>query len=292
MFLALHDRRRRADLRPRARGARPAHPAHRRASRDERDASDQPDGRSATPTSAARRACRTTSRRSRSIRRPADALTAEQERFYLASQWRLMLWKLTRHRVAVAVGHRPAADVRLDARLRDPRAVPPAHAPHRLHLRVAAGRALVPRGTLRRSVHLRRSPRRSTWRRCRREYSEDTSRVYPVRFFCSGDPLSTSGDSSTRRSTSCARPKGARCSSPAPTGWAATSSRASSTGRGSRSPSGSWASLCRFALGLLFGGIAGYFGGWVDNDDPARDRGDPHVSRSCRCGWRCRPCCR
>ena len=26
-------------------------------------------------------------------------------------------------------------------------------------------------------------------------------------------------------------------------------------------------------LGILFGGIAGYYGGWVDNVDPARDRG-------------------
>ena len=34
----------------------------------------------------------------------ADALTAEQERFYLASQWRLMLWKLARHRLAVVAG--------------------------------------------------------------------------------------------------------------------------------------------------------------------------------------------
>ena len=36
------------------------------------------------------------------------------------------------------VGHRPAADVRLDARHRDPGAVQPAYAQHRLHLRVAA----------------------------------------------------------------------------------------------------------------------------------------------------------
>ena len=29
-------------------------------------------------------------------------LTAEQERFYMASQWKLMWWKLRRHRLAVA----------------------------------------------------------------------------------------------------------------------------------------------------------------------------------------------
>ena len=32
------------------------------------------------------------------------ALTAEQERYYMAGQWRLMWWKLKRHRIAVAAG--------------------------------------------------------------------------------------------------------------------------------------------------------------------------------------------
>ena len=37
---------------------------------------------------------------------PAEAtrLTPEQERFYLASQWKLMWWKFKRHRVAVVSG--------------------------------------------------------------------------------------------------------------------------------------------------------------------------------------------
>ena len=30
-----------------------------------------------------------------------EALTPDQERYYLASQWRLMWWKLKRHRLAV-----------------------------------------------------------------------------------------------------------------------------------------------------------------------------------------------
>jgi len=42
-------------------------------------------------------------------RKPFDpqdevALTPEQEKYYMASQWRLMWWKLRRHRVAVAAG--------------------------------------------------------------------------------------------------------------------------------------------------------------------------------------------
>src|SRR6185436_13819639 len=34
----------------------------------------------------------------------ATRLTPEQERFYLASQWRLMWWKFRRHRLAVVSG--------------------------------------------------------------------------------------------------------------------------------------------------------------------------------------------
>src|SRR5438045_1008939 len=33
-----------------------------------------------------------------------DIMTAEQERFYRASQWQLMWWRFRRHRVAVASG--------------------------------------------------------------------------------------------------------------------------------------------------------------------------------------------
>ncbi len=34
----------------------------------------------------------------------AQRLTPEQERFYLASQWRLMWWRFKRHRLAVVSG--------------------------------------------------------------------------------------------------------------------------------------------------------------------------------------------
>jgi hypothetical protein len=33
-----------------------------------------------------------------------ERMTAAQERFYMASQWRMMWWKLCRHRVAVVSG--------------------------------------------------------------------------------------------------------------------------------------------------------------------------------------------
>ena len=36
--------------------------------------------------------------------RSIEALSPEQERYYLASQWRLMWWKLKRHRLALYSG--------------------------------------------------------------------------------------------------------------------------------------------------------------------------------------------
>ena len=33
-----------------------------------------------------------------------ETLTAQQERYYMASQWRMMWWKLRRHRLAVISG--------------------------------------------------------------------------------------------------------------------------------------------------------------------------------------------
>ena len=50
----------------------------------------------------------TTSRRRRSSRYAAETLTPEQERFYLASQWKMMWWKFRRHRIAVICGADPA----------------------------------------------------------------------------------------------------------------------------------------------------------------------------------------
>ena len=44
--------------------------------------------------------------------------------------------------------------------------------------------------------------------------------------------------------------------------------------------------LLSFVLGIVFGGISGYYGGWIDTDHPAGDRVpalDPDASRS---GWR------
>ena len=60
-----------------------------------------------------------------------EAMTPAQERFYLASQMRLMWWKLRRHRVAVVSGAILLALYVIDPVLRVPGALRPRHAQHR-----------------------------------------------------------------------------------------------------------------------------------------------------------------
>jgi peptide/nickel transport system permease protein len=98
----------------------------------------------------------------------------------------------------------------------------------------------------------------------RREYTEDRSRVHPIRFFCSGDPYRfwQLFDASFHLV----------CPGEGGTLFLAGTDR---LGRDvlSRVIYGTRISLTigllgiilSFGLGMLFGGIAGYYGGWVDN---------------------------
>jgi peptide/nickel transport system permease protein len=192
----------------------------------------------------------------------AVRLTPEQEHFYLASQWMLMWWKFKRHRVAVISG---------------------------IILLLMYGSTLVTEVLVPYNLHTRHpdfiyaSPQRVHWvhegefvgpfvyplvktlnmETLRREYSEDTTRPYRVRFFCSGDPYEFWGMVDMSFHLVCP-PDGA-------TLFLLGTDR---LGRDvlSRIFYGARISLTigligiavSFALGLLFGGIAGYFGGWPD----------------------------
>jgi len=193
----------------------------------------------------------------------ADALTAEQERFYLASQWRLMLWKLARHRLAVAAGivllimygstlvSEVIAPYQLHTRNTDFIYAPPQDV-HWFH----EGRWVGPF-----TYGLVKTLNMDT---LRREYADDTSRIYPVRFLCSGDSYRFWGLFDASFHIVCAGEGG--------TLFLAGTDR---LGRDvlSRVIYGTRISLTigllgialSFGLGLVFGGIAGYYGGWVDN---------------------------
>ena len=116
-----------------------------------------------------------------------ERLTPEQERFYLASQWRMMWWKFRRHRLAVISGAILAvlyASILISEFL----------APYNLHSRHADFIFAPPQG-----VHLFDQGRfvgpflygyryNLNMQTLKREYEPDTSRIEKLRFFCRGDP--------------------------------------------------------------------------------------------------------
>jgi len=192
----------------------------------------------------------------------AARLTPEQERFYLASQWKLMWWKFKLHRVAVVSGI-------ILLLMYASTIVTEVLAPYNLHTRHTDFIYASPQ-----SVHLfhegrfvgpfvyelRKSLNMET---LRREYAEDTSRPLPLRFFCSGDPYKFWGMIDMSFHLVCPE-EGA-------TLFLLGTDR---LGRDvlSRILYGARISLTigllgifiSFALGLVIGGIAGYFGGMVD----------------------------
>ncbi len=195
---------------------------------------------------------------------PASAvtLTPEQERFYLASQWMLMWWKFKRHRVAVVSGiilllmysstlvTEILVPYNLHTRHTDSIYAPP-QSVHWIHEGQFVGPFVYP---------LKKTLNMDT---LRREYAEDTARAYPLRFFCSGDPYEFWGLVDMSFHLVCP-PEGASL-------YLLGTDR---LGRDvmSRIIYGARISLTigllgifiSFVLGLVFGGIAGYFGGMPD----------------------------
>jgi peptide/nickel transport system permease protein len=194
--------------------------------------------------------------------RSIERLTAAQERVYLASQWRLMWWKFKRHRVALASG------IFLGA----------------LYLSILVCEVLAPYGYQTRhiefiyappqSVHLFDDGRfvgpfvyglsyRLNMRNLKREYTPDTSRVQPIRFLCRGDSYQFWGLFEGDFHLFCPAKGG--------TAFLFGTDR---LGRDvlSRIIYGARISLTigllgvaiSFILGLVFGGLAGYYGGTVD----------------------------
>jgi peptide/nickel transport system permease protein len=192
----------------------------------------------------------------------ATRLTPEQERFYLASQWKLMWWKFKQHRVAVASGI-------ILLLMYASTLVTEILVPYNLHSRHSDFIYAPPQ-----SVHLFHEGRlvgpfvyplskTLDMETLRRVYTEDTTRVYPLRFFCSGDPYEFWGLVEMSFHLVCPA-EGA-------TLFLLGTDR---LGRDvlSRIFYGARISLTigllgiaiSFALGLVIGGAAGYFGGWTD----------------------------
>jgi peptide/nickel transport system permease protein len=192
-----------------------------------------------------------------------EALTPDQERYYLASQWRLMWWKLKRHRLAMVSGFVLLvmyASIVITEFL----------APYDLHTRNTDFIYSPPQ-----RVHLFHEGRivgpfvygwdqRLNMENLKREYTPDTSKVQPLRFFCRGDDYRFWGWIPTDLHLTCPAEGG--------TLFMLGTDR---LGRDvlSRILHGARISLTigligitiSFVFGLTIGGIAGYYGGWVDN---------------------------
>jgi peptide/nickel transport system permease protein len=192
----------------------------------------------------------------------ASALPPGQERFYLASQWTLMWWKFKRHKVAVA-----SAIILLA--MYGSTLVTEFLAPYNLHTRHIDFIYASPQ-----RVHLFHDghfigpfvyaqTKTLDMTNLKRVYTPDHSAPRPIRFFCTGDTYRLWGLVEMSFHVACPAENG--------TLFLLGTDR---LGRDvlSRILYGARISLTigllgiaiSFALGLVIGGIAGYYGGWVD----------------------------
>ena len=192
-----------------------------------------------------------------------EALTPEQERFYLASQWQMMWWRFRRHRLAVwsaaiiaimyasILVSEVLAPYNLHSRHSDFIYEPP----QRLHL-FHAGEFIGP--------FVYGYDYRLNIENLGREYTENESRVYPLRFFCEGDAYRFWGLFEARWHVVCPAEGGTLFLLGTDRLGRDILSRIIYGARISLTV-GLIGILISFALGIVLGGLAGYYGGWVDS---------------------------
>ena len=192
-----------------------------------------------------------------------EAMTPEQERFYRASQWRMMWWKLRRHRLAVISGVLLLL-VYLTVLVCE------VVAPYNLHSRHARHIYAPPQG-----IHLFHEGRfvgpfvygyrfRLDMTTLKRIYTPDLQKVQALRFLCRGDAYQFWGLFEARFHLVCPAEGGNFFLLGTDRLGRDVVSRVIYGARISLSVGLIGVSIS-FLLGIVLGGISGYYGGWIDS---------------------------
>jgi peptide/nickel transport system permease protein len=193
----------------------------------------------------------------------SETLTAEQERFYMAGQWKLMWWRLRRHRPAVVCGA-------FLVFMYFTTLVSEIIAPYDQHTRHIRHIFAPPQG-----IHLFHEgefigPFTYGYRMERdpdtlqRVYRPDASQVHPIRFFCQGESYEFWGLFEANFHLVCPGKDGTLFLFGTDRLGRDMFSRIVYAARISLTV-GLFGIALSFVLGLVIGGIAGYYGGWIDN---------------------------
>jgi peptide/nickel transport system permease protein len=193
----------------------------------------------------------------------SEQLTPAQETFYRASQWQIMWWKFRRHRIAVIAGV-------ILLLFYGSTLVSEIIAPYELHTRDVRHIYAPPQALKLFHEGAFVGPfvygytMRLNLEKLKREYRIDTAKVQPLRFFCRGDDYKFWNLFESNVHLFCPAKGG--------TAFLLGTDR---LGRDllSRIIYGTRISLTvglfgiavSFFIGIVLGGISGYYGGWVDN---------------------------